>query len=327
MTPAAPAACNRTEWGVLRVAGDDAIAFLHGQLSSDVQALRAGEGQYWSYNSPKGRMLANGVLWRAPSGQAGDAVTLLLAGDLAETIRRRLSMFVLRAKASVEDVTAASTPSGVAGDGSLNAMREAFGASPAQARAVGFGNAAAAFMLPDRRIAVVAPHADSVMLNAALARHATSVGNDDWRWFGIAAGVPSITAATSDQFVPQTANWDLLGGVSFAKGCYPGQEIVARMQYLGRLKERLFAFHADALEAAPATRIYSATFDAEQPCGSVVNAAPDVNGGIVLLAVARIAAWETNDLRLGEPGGPRLVRRALPYAVPTDAPQRSRPSA
>ena len=327
MKPPDPAACLDTRWSMLRVAGSDAIAFLHGQLSSDVEALRPGSGQYWSYNSPKGRMLANGVLWRSPPGQGGDTVTLLLAADLAETIRRRLSMFVLRANAAVDDVTAASTLIGVAGDGSVNAMREAFGVSPAQARAVGFGNAAAAFMLPDRRIAVVAPHADSVMLNAALARHATSVGNDDWRWFGIAAGVPSITAATSDQFVPQTANWDLLGGVSFGKGCYPGQEIVARMQYLGRLKERLFAFHADALEAAPATRIYSATFDAEQPCGSVVNAAPDVNGGIVLLAVARIAAWEANDLRLGESGGPRLVRRALPYAVPTDAPQRSRPSA
>ena len=326
MTPPAPAACNHTGWKVLRVSGDDAVAFLHSQLSSDVQSLGPGEGQYWSYNSPKGRMLANGVLWRAPAGQSGDAVTLLLAADLAETIRRRLSMFVLRAKVTVDDVTAASTLIGVAGDGSANAMREAFGASPAQARAVAFGNAATAFMLRDQRIVVVGPHADAVMLNAALARHATSVGNDDWRWFGIAAGVPWITAATSDRFVPQTANWDLLGGVSFGKGCYPGQEIVARMQYLGRLKERLFAFHADALEAAPATRLYSAAFDAEQPCGTVVNAAPDVNGGVALLAVTQVAAWEANDIALGAPGGPRLVRRALPYAVPTDAPRTSRPA-
>src|SRR5690348_69835 len=117
MTPPAPAACSHTAWGVLRVAGDDAIAFLHGQLSSDVQALRPGEGQYWSYNSPKGRMLANGVLWRMPAGEPGDAITLLLAAELTESVRRRLAMFVLRAKVTVEDATATSTLIGIAGEG------------------------------------------------------------------------------------------------------------------------------------------------------------------------------------------------------------------
>lgn len=320
----APAACLHTGWGVLRVAGDDAIAFLQGQLSSDVQSLLSGSGQYWCYNSPKGRMLANGALWRAPA-PAGDSVTMLLAADLAETIRKRLSMFVLRAKASFEDAGAASTLIGIAGDGAADATREAFGISLSPGSAVAFANGAQGFMLPDRRIVVVAPHAEGPMLQAALVRHAPSVGNDEWRWFGIATGVPWITAATSDLFVPQAANFDLLGGVSFTKGCYPGQEIVARMQYLGRLKERLFAFHADTLEATPAMRLYSATFDREQPCGIVVNAAPDVDGGVALLAVAQISAVEANDVALGAPGGPPLVRRNLPYAVPAEAP-RGRPS-
>jgi folate-binding protein YgfZ len=262
---------------------------------------------------------------RAPDEPADTRITLLLAGDLAETIRRRLAMFVLRANVTIEDVTAASTLIGIAGDGNAEATREAFGVAPARGHAVAFGEDASGFMLPDRRIVVVAPHAEGVMLHAALARHATSVGNDEWRWFGIAAGVPWITAATSDLFVPQTANWDLLGGVSFGKGCYPGQEIVARMQYLGRLKERLFAFHADTLEAAPAMRLYAATFDPEQPCGTVVNAAPDAAGGVALLAVAQIAAVDANDLALGARGGPPLVRRALPYAIPNDAP-RTRPA-
>ena len=316
MTLPAPAACHHTRWGVLRAAGGDAIAFLQGQLSSDVQALGAGEGQYWSYNSPKGRMLANGVLWRAPAAAQEDAIILLLAGDLAETIRRRLAMFVLRAKVTIEDASARSTLIGIAGDGSIAAAREAFGVSAAPGRAAAFDEVATALTLPDRRIVIVAPDTEGPVLQAALARHASTIGTDEWRWFGIAAGVPWITAATSDLFVPQMVNWDLLGGVSFRKGCYPGQEIVARMQYLGRLKERLFAFHADALDSAPGTRIYSATFAPGQPCGTVVNVAHDLAGGIALLAVAQIAAVDTDDLTLDSPDGPRLERRPLPYEVP-----------
>lgn len=318
-----PAATLQTGWSVLRVAGDDAIAFLHGQMSSDVRSLRPGCGQYWSYNSPKGRMLANGVLWRAPQ-PGDDAITIVLAADLAEAIRKRLSMFVLRAKVTI-DGAGASTLIGIAGEGAAEAAREAFGLSLTPGSAAAFANDAQAFMLPDRRVLVLAPDATAPMLKAALARHAPWVGNDAWRWYGIAAGVPWITAATGDLFIPQAANFDLLGGVSFTKGCYPGQEIVARMQYLGRLKERLFAFHCDALEAAPAMRLYSATFDPAQPCGTVVNAAPDVDAGVALLAVAQVAAVDANDVTLGTPDGPLLRRRNLPYAVPTEAP-RTRPA-
>jgi len=323
MKPPDPAACLDTRWSMLRVAGSDAIAFLHGQLSSDVEALGPGSGQYWSYNSPKGRMLANGVLWRAP---AGDSVTMLVAADLAESLRKRLAMFVLRAKATIEDAGRAMTLIGIAGDRAAEAVHDAFGPSLAPGAAAAFGRDAQAFMLPDCRVVVVASQAEGPVLQAALARHAPWIGNDEWRWFGIAAGVPWITAVTSDLFIPQTLNFDLLGGVSFTKGCYPGQEIVARMQYLGRLKERLFAFHADALDAGPAMRLYSATLDATQPCGTLVDAAPDVDGGVALLAVAQIAAVEADDVTLGAPGGPRLVRRPLPYAVPMDAPRTSRPS-
>ena len=312
---ATPAACTETGFGVLRARGEDAIAFLHAQLSSDVRALAPGEGQYWSYLSPKGRALANGVLWRSAPG-AEPAITLLLAGDLAETLRRRLSTYVLRAKVAIEDVTASSTLIGVAGDGAVEAIRAAFGVVPEPARAARIRDHVSAFMLPDRRIVVTAPENEGAMLQAALVRHASYVGNDEWRWYGVAAGVAWIDAATSDLFVPQALNWDVLGGISFRKGCYPGQEIVARMQYLGRLKERLFGFRVDALDVAPAARLYSATFGRDQPCGTVVNAAPDPTRGTALLAVAQVAAVDADDLVLGAPDGPRLARRSLPYAIP-----------
>ena len=311
----APVACAHVGWGVLRVAGDDAAEFLQGQLSSDVSSLAAGEGQYWSYNSPKGRMLANGVLWRSPADEAEGGIVMLLAADLAEAIRRRLAMFVLRAKVTVDDASARHALIGLAGAGNVAAARDAFGVVPAPLVAQTFDDGASAFMLPDRRVVIVATTANVRILRAAIARHASVVENDVWRWHGIAAGVPWITAATSDLFVAQTANWDLLGGVNFQKGCYTGQEIIARMQYLGRLKERLFAFHADVLDVVPATRLYSSAFG-DQACGTVVNAAPDPGGGTALLAVAQLAAAAADTLTLGAPDGPRLTRRPLPYEVP-----------
>ena len=317
LSPATPVLTTHTGWAVLRVAGDDAVAFLHAQLSSDVQALRPGEGQYWSYNSPKGRMLANGVLWRAPAGGAPDAgLFMLVSADLADTLRRRLTMFVLRAKVTIEDATQRLALIGLAGEQSAETAREALGVSLAPSTAVAFGGGATAFALPDRRTTIAAPASYAPIVHAALARHVNIVDEETWRGLGIAAGVPWIGAATADLFVPQAANWDLLGGVSFRKGCYPGQEIVARMQYLGRLKERLFAFRTDALEVAPATRLYSSAFGPDQSCGTVVNAAAHPAGGTVLLAVVQLAAVEANDLALGVPDGPRLTRRPLPYDVP-----------
>jgi folate-binding protein YgfZ len=316
-----PVVCAHVGSALLDVSGDDAVTFLHGQLSSDVQSLAAGQGQYWSYNSPKGRMLGNGVLWRPVSGPA--RVMMVVAGDLAETIRRRLSMFVLRAKVVVNDARDRYTLIGLAGRGAAEAARDALGVSVATFTAVPFNGDATAVALPDGRVIVACPAASAPIIHAALARHAATADAEMWRWFAIAAGVPKITAATSDLFVPQAANWDVLGGISFQKGCYPGQEIVARMQYLGRLKERLFAFRTEAENVAPAAPLYSATFGTDQACGTVVNAAADPAGGSALLAVVQLAAVDADDLRVNAPDGPRVVQLPLPYAISQSAAPRA----
>ena len=137
------------------------------------------------------------------------------------------------------------------------------------------------------------------------------------------AGVPMITAATQDQFVAQAANWDALGGVDFRKGCYTGQEIVARMQYLGRLKERLFAFRASIEPPAPGTRLYSAAFG-DQASGTVVNSAPDPDGGSRFLAVAQIQAADAGAMAVASPDGPPAQLEPLPYDVPAPAAPRGR---
>jgi folate-binding protein YgfZ len=310
-----PVVCAHVASALLEVTGDDAIAFLQGQLSSDVAALSAGQGQFWSYNSPKGRALANGVLWRADTAAGPPRVLVLLAADLAEAIARRLAMYVLRAKATVRDVRNHYTLLGLAGAGSADAARSALGISVTTLTAVPFRTDATAVALPDGRVVIASPPAGAPLVHAALARHAATADASMWRWFGIAAGVPKVTAATSDMFVPQALNWDLLGGVSFQKGCYPGQEIIARMRYLGRLKERLYAFRTQAEDVAAATRLYASAFG-DQACGTVVNAAPDPAGGSALLAVVQREAADAGDVRLGALDGPPLLPQRLPYAVP-----------
>jgi folate-binding protein YgfZ len=206
-------------------------------------------------------------------------------------------------KAVIQDVRERHALLGVAGIDDADAARHALGVVVAPMTAVPFGADATALALPDGRIVVACAAASGPLIHAALARNAAIADAETWRWFGIAAGVPTITAPTSVLFVPQAANWDLLGGVSFKKGCYPGQEIVARMQYLGRLKERLYAFRAETEDIAAGTRLFSTALGDDQSCGTVVNA--DTSGGA--------AACSSPSCK-----PPPLPRRTSGSAQPTD---------
>jgi len=302
------------DFGVLGFDGPEAAAFLHGQLSSDVTGMAPGVAGWTSYNSAKGRMLSTLLLWRADA----DSFRAFVAADLAAALANRLAMFVLRAKVKVADLTGEGQSVGVGGAGAADAVRAALGVAPSAGQGARAGDACVV-AAPDGRYYIHAPAARARDITTKLAAHAEAITTDAWRRLAIRAGIPAVTRATQDLFVPQTANWDLIGGVNFRKGCYPGQEIVARMQYLGRLKERLFAFHVDAPPAAPATPVYSPVFG-EQACGTVVNAAPSPEGGSDLLAVVQWAAATADGaLRLGAPDGPPLAARALPYAVPAPA--------
>jgi len=312
--------CDLTELRLLAIAGADAAAFLHGQLSADVNGLAPDACRYASFNSPKGRMLANFVLWRDAAADAG--FRMLLPADIAEPVRKRLAMYVLRSKVALTDISAEGRCLGVGGPAGAHALRAALGAAPAvfEARAVG---EMTLLGLPGPRFLVVAPAAAAEATRARLVLHATAAPFEVWQWLTIRAGVPVVTLATQDAFVAQTANWDILGGIDFQKGCYTGQEIIARTRYLGRLKERAFLFHADAAGAQPGARIFSTAFG-EQPCGTVVNAAPAPGGGCDLIAVLQLAAAQRGDARLGVPDGPALAPLPLPYAIPAPAEPRGR---
>jgi len=295
----------------LDVAGPDARAFLQGQFSNDVEALSPGMAQWTTYNSPKGRMLATPLLWRRPGE---DGFRMAIAADLAEPIRKRLTMFVLRSKVTI--AVAALEAVGVGGPGAVAAVRSALGAevSPLRVVPVDGGEAVG---LPDGRVLLAAPAADPWISRLAVA--ATRADELAWRWLAIRAGVVDVRLATQEKHIAQAANWEVVGGVSFTKGCYPGQEIVARVQHLGFLKERAHPFHVDAPAPDANTRIYLAGTD--QTAGLVVDAVAVPSGGSDLVAVVHLVALE-GDLRLGAADGPALERLPLPYTLPMSTPKR-----
>ena len=303
--------------GVIDIAGADAGDFLHNQLSSDVAGLATWQAQTSAYCSPKGRVLANFLLWREPARYCG-----LLSAGLAESIRKRLSMFVLRSKVTLTDISEHFVLFGVSGPAAASALTSALSAVPGAPMAVTETPSATVLRLGSARFLLMLPTPSAPAVWTTLASQVTPVGEPAWHWLDIRSGIPWITTATQDQFVPQMANLDLTGAVNFHKGCYPGQEIVARTQYLGKLKRRMFLCHAEVEVPPPAgTILYSAALG-NQACGMVVNASRAPDGGIDMLAVMQVEAVEpTNDSapRLGAIDGAVLTILELPYRFPQAA--------
>jgi tRNA-modifying protein YgfZ len=303
-----------TQFGAIDVKGDDAASFLHTQLTNDVQHLDASTARLAGYCSPKGRLLASFLMWRT-----GDAVRLLVSHDVQATVQKRLSMFVLRAKAKLVDATPEIGAVGFAGDvrGALSGI---FDALPDGVHVKVEGPHGALIRVPDAahrpRFLWVGPKADIDAHLAKLEQKLTRGSAALWDWLDIHAGEPRITQPTSEQFVPQMVNFDVLGGVNFKKGCYPGQEIVARSQYRGTIKRRTALAHADS--AAPGNEVFHSN-DPGQPCGLVINVAPAPGGGVDCLVEIKLAAIDNGAVHVGSADGPALTFLALPYAFPADA--------
>jgi len=302
-----------TDLGIIAVAGDDAASFLHNQLTNDVEHLGLQEARLAGYCTPKGRLQATFLYWRD-----ADAVYLQLPRAIQAPLQKRLSMFVLRAKAKLRDATAEAPFAAVLGVGGARgetALRRHVPVLPAAPYGKVDGESGAVIRLSDvfgapRYLWLTTGETATAAL-PGLADELALGGNQAWQLAAIHAGVPQVTAATQEQFVPQMVNLELLGGVNFKKGCYPGQEIVARSQYLGKLKRRT----ALATVANPAARAGDEVFsmaDPGQPCGMVVNAAANGLGGADLLVEMKLDALG-EDVRHGAAGGPALGFQHMPY--------------
>ena len=301
-------AVRLSDWGLIRAQGADAASFLHGQLTQDVQQLDAHQVRLAGYCSAKGRLLASGPLWRA----GPDEWLWACSADVLPATLKRLSMFVLRAKCKLSDATTALPAVslyGLVGDAATAWLGSRAPASAGQHADAAGGQV---LRLPDadgaKRYLLMLPADSPAPALPALPEGA-------WEWLEAGSGVARIVAATVEQFVPQMINFEIVGGVNFQKGCYPGQEIVARSQYRGSVKRRAFVFDCEAA-AAPGQEVFAGD-DAEQPAGMVVNAA-SVAGAHRALVEVKLGAVE-GSLHLGAADGPLLHRAAQPYALSIDA--------
>ena len=269
--------------GLISCQGEDARSFLHNQLTSDINHLNHGQAQHAAWCSAKGRMLASFVVMRTETGYL-----LRLSADLVPFIAKRMQMFVLRAKVKIADVGGTHAIFGLSGSTASTALESAGLPVPAAPLGCAEFQGGRVMRLDDGRFEIVATAEAAARVWASLCGVARPVGQPAWVWLDVARGLPLVTAATQEEFVPQMANFERIGGVSFHKGCYPGQEIVARTQYLGKVKRHLYRVAAEGSLAA-GQPLYSPA-EPDHACGMVVCAAPSPEGGFAALAVIQEGA-------------------------------------
>ncbi|MHB0985010.1 MAG: CAF17-like 4Fe-4S cluster assembly/insertion protein YgfZ [Sulfuricella sp.] len=292
--------------GIIGVSGEESQTFLQGQTTNDVR-LPAERAQHNSLCTPKGRMLASFLLWRE-----NDGYLLQLPASLQVAIQKRLAMYVLRAKVKIHDAGEEFVRLGMAGAGAERVLQKRFGTLPADALGISRHAAATIVRLGATRFEIIAKAEQGPALWDELSKEARAVGSARWEWLDIQAGIPVILPQTQEQFTPQMANYEALGGVSFNKGCYTGQEIVARTQYLGKVKRRLYLAHLDT-DSSPQPG--DELFGAEQSAGMAVNVQASPGGGFDLLAVIPTSSVEAGDIRWKSPDGPILQFLPLPYPI------------
>ncbi|WP_211332968.1 YgfZ/GcvT domain-containing protein [Pseudorhodoferax soli] len=297
-----------THLGVIAVQGEEAAKFLHSQLTQDFVLVAPDQARLAAFCSPKGRMQASFVGLHWTDGQ----VLLVCARDLLAPTLKRLSMFVMRAKAKLRDATGEFQLLGALGSTAATLLDGE--PAPWHRREVAGGVAVALHPADGQPRALLVLPVDAALPDAVASAPALSLA--DWQLSEVRSGVVLITQPLFEVLVPQMLNYESVGGVSFKKGCYPGQEIVARSQFRGTLKRRAYLVHA-AAELAPGQEVFQAS-DAEQPTGTVVQAAANPVGGWDALVSVQIAAAEAGQLRAGSAAGPALQLQPLPYALLAD---------
>jgi folate-binding protein YgfZ len=293
-----------THLGVIKIEGDEAAKFIHGQLTQDFSLLGLDSARLAAFCSAKGRMQASFIGFK----RSPNEILLVCSRDILAPTLKRLSMFVMRAKAKLSDASDEIALYGLAGDAIQNIASHAQAAwSKADFESKNVVNLYPADGVP--RQLWVAPADTPAPAGSALALEV-------WLWGEVRSAVATITAPVVEAFVPQMLNFESIGGVNFKKGCYPGQEVVARSQFRGTLKRRAFVVHAESAMAA-GDEVFDSNGD-EQPVATVVQAAPAPSGGFDAIISVQLSALEEGALRLGHMGGGELTVLPLPYALLED---------
>ncbi|ACL72548.1 YgfZ/GcvT domain-containing protein [Thioalkalivibrio sulfidiphilus] len=307
--------CDLSHQGLIVAYGEEAGSFLQGQFSNDVLGLASAHSHLNSYCTPKGRMLANFRVFRR-----GESYYLRMPRAMVESVLKRLRMFVLRSKVTLEDADDALVRIGLSGPRAVEELQTALGDVPSAVNDVLHHNDITAIRVPGPhpRFELYGELEAMKQLWNKLNVRCAPVGAGPWALLDILAGIPNVTPATSEAFVPQMANMQLIGGVSFKKGCYPGQEVVARMHYLGKLKRRMYRVTIDTDQPpAPGTEILGAgggETEEDQAAGRIVDAQLHPDGKVMALAVLQIAAAEAGGLHLAGEKHPAVSLETLPYS-------------
>jgi tRNA-modifying protein YgfZ len=291
-----------THLALIEASGDDAKPFLHSQFTNDINHLAQGQAQHAGWCNAKGRMQASFLVWHQ-----GDRYFLGLAADLQEATQKRLQMFVLRSKVKLTALTDSTLMLGLAGPQAEEALADAGLPCPAEILHTAVADGTTVLRLDASRLIVVAPQSAMAALWQKLTVKARPAGVPVWRWLDIQSAFPLVTLATKEEFVPQMADFEKLGGVSFHKGCYPGQEVVARTQYLGKVKRHLHRLNSQ--QPIKAGDVLHSPDNPDQSCGMVMTVAPSPAGGYEALAV--IQSNFAGNVRVGSLEGPQVEAAAV----------------
>ncbi|MDR1064429.1 MAG: folate-binding protein [Azoarcus sp.] len=300
--------------GLVHATGDEVAGFLHNMFSNEVAGLAADAVQWTSFNTAQGRMLANFLLWRDDDGYS-----LAPAADLAPALLNKLSLYILRSKVRLVRPPPERALIGLAGQAAGDCLARAGLPVPESDMRQAVSGGGRTIRLGSGLFIVDLAVAEAALVfDALLSAGAVESGTASWYLAAIRAGLPLVTAATQEAFVAQMLNFELIGGISFSKGCYPGQEIVVRTQYLGKPKRRTYrlGFSVPSAGVSAGVALY-APESGEQPVGVVVNFASLPWGGEALAVLQSACAAAGGEIRVGAPDGPCAEVLDLPYEVPS----------
>ena len=306
-----------SDLGLIAVSGPEAEGFLQGQITSDLTQVSDTQTQLGSHCSPKGRMLASFRLFKL-----NDEIFLQLPRSRVEATVQRLRMYLLRTKATIEDASERLVTIAVAGECAPSLLASRLDAVPEKDNALARNGDLTIIRVPGPvpRFQILGPAGAIEATWDHLAATATILNSDFWALLDIRAGIPSVYPQTIEAFVPQMTNLQLIEGVSFKKGCYTGQEVVARMQYLGKLKRRMYlARTSTGQPPMPGDELHCPTSSSAQATGWVVDARVNRDGDCELLVVVEIGATQTGEVRLGDANGPLLSFSDPPYGFASEA--------
>ena len=297
--------------GLLEIGGEDAVTFLQGQITNDIKLLNGHNSQYAGYCNPKGRLLALFLVFAHHNH-----LHLQFHGALLEPIMKRLKMYVMRSKVTIEDISASILCIGLAGKDAEASLKTIFEKVPRQVHELDSLDNGILIRLPGAtpRYLVFSDADHLPGIWKQLQKTHRPVGKTCWDWLEIQAGIPEISLETQEEFVPQMINLDALDGINYKKGCYTGQEIVARTHYLGKVKRRTQLAHIATIEQPQGGDDVFGT-GGNEPVGKIVRSAPSPQGGFEVLAEIRLESLETGTIHLKSVDGPTLELQKLPYTL------------